>query len=528
MRTGMRKLPIGESSFENMITRDYLYVDKTEYVHRLVMEGAYYFLARPRRFGKSLLVSTLKCLFQGRRELFEGLWIAEHGEWKWEEHPVVALDFNQIANDSPEILRSDLESYLMTMAQKFGMTLEGFSIVSKFGELIYKLRQETGMPVAVLIDEYDKPIIAHLGRGEEELETALANRDVLKSFFGVLKGLNVVPALRFVLLTGVSQFSKVSIFSELNNLNDISMHGAYADMLGYTQDELETHFAGYIQQLAQKLGLPEDEIKGQLAEYYDGYRFSEEDVRVYNPFSILKAFDYNRLKNYWFETGTPTFLVDLLKQERYDLSRIEELKVSRSIFTTFEVDDLNPEALLFQTGYLTIEDVDGRLYTLGYPNREVKTSFTESLLFAWTKDVKRETSSHVLQLSRHLQEEDLEAFFEAMTAIFTSIPYDIETKRDESYFHTIFYLAIAASGGEAQSSVLTSRGRIDLVVTFPTTAYIIEFKCDQSAETAIAQIREKGYVEKYRRSGRKLVLVGINFSTEKRNLAGWKVETVDA
>ena len=521
----MQKLPIGESSFENMRTRGYLYVDKTEYVHRMATEGAYYFLARPRRFGKSLLLSTLKCLFQGKRELFEGLWVAEHGEWEWEEHPVVVIDFNEVNHDTPENLRQSLEEHLMAVAEESRIALDRPFLATKFKALIRGLHRKTGMPVAVLIDEYDKPIIGHLGRGREEMEIARANRDILKGFFGVLKGATVVPALRFVFLTGVSQFSKVSVFSELNNLNDISMHDDYADMLGYTQEELETCFEGYIQLLAKKLGRSENETKAELAQRYDGYRFSERDVRVYNPFSILKVFDHQRLKEYWFETGTPTFLVNLLKEKRYDLPTVEDLEVSRSIFTTFEIDRLNPEALLFQTGYLTIKDVDGRLYTLGYPNREVRTAFTESLLFAWT-EVEEAISSHVLRLSRYLRDQDLESFFEAVTAIFASIPYDIETKRDEAYFHTIFYLMIAASGGKAQSSVLTNRGRIDLVVTFPDETYIIEFKCNQSAEAGIKQIKDQGYVEKYRQSGKRIILMGINFSTEKRNLAAWQVEQV--
>ena len=523
MRTRLQKLPIGESSFENMRTRDYLYVDKTEYVHRMVMEGAYYFVSRPRRFGKSLLLSTLKCLFQARKELFEGLWIAEHGEWEWEEHPVVVIDFNGINHDTPENLRLDLKSRLTIMAKESQVTLEGFSIVAKFMDLIRGLHRKTGMPVAVLIDEYDKPIIGHLGRGTEELEIARANRDILKGFFGVLKEATVVPALRFVFLTGVSQFSKVSVFSELNNLYDISTSKQYADMLGYTQEELETCFGGRIEQLAEEIGWSQDKVKAQLALQYNGYRFSERDVKVYNPFSILNAFSDRSFGNYWFRTGTPTFLVNLLKQEQYDLPSLEGLQIDRSIFTTFDIDSLNPEALLFQTGYLTIKDVDGRLYTLGYPNREVKVSFLKSLLFS-TEEIKRKTSSHVLRLSRYLRDEDLEAFFEAMTAIFASIPYDIETKRDEAYFHTIFYLMISASGGDAQSSVLTCRGRIDLAVTFPDKIYIIEFKCNQSAEAGIKQIRERGYVEKYRQSGKKMILMGINFSTEKRNLEAWQVD----
>jgi hypothetical protein len=357
----------------------------------MVTEGAYYFMARPRRFGKSLLVSTLKCLFQGRKDLFEGLWIAEHGAWDWEdkEHPVVVLDFNGIPAATPEKLERSISTHLQKVAQRYGVSLAPDYIELQFQELVLALNQRAGMPVVILIDEYDKPIIEHLGKGEQELEIAIANRDILKSFFGVLKAATVSTALRFVFLTGVSQFSKVSIFSELNNLNDISMHDAYAGMLGYTQPELEAYFEGYIQELVEKLGLSEGGVKAELAQRYDGYRFSEGDVRVYNPFSILKSFDHQRLKDYWFQTGTPTFLVNLLREKRYDLPRIEHLQVSRSIFTTFEVDRLSPEAVLFQTGYLTIKDVDGRLYTLGYPNREVKTAFTESLLFSWAEDAEK-------------------------------------------------------------------------------------------------------------------------------------------
>ena len=521
----MKKLPIGIQAFEIMRTQGYLYVDKTRYVHRMVDEGMFYFMARPRRFGKSLLVSTLKCLFQGKKELFEGLWIAEHSDWEWQAHPVIVIDFNEIAHDTPEHLQLALDEYVTSIARQSQIVLESTLLVSKFRELICELYRKTGVLVPVFVDEYDKPIIDHLGKGDEGLEIARANRDILKSFFGVLKGATVSTALRFVFLTGVSRFSKVSIFSELNNLNDISMHEYYAPMLGYTQEELEVYFGDYVQRLAGKLGYSEDKVKAALAQHYDGYRFSERDVRVYNPFSVLKAFDQKQFKNYWFETGTPTFLVNLLKQREYNLPQIEGLQVSRSIFTTFEIDRLIPEALLFQTGYLTIAGVEDEIYTLDYPNREVKTAFTESLLFS-TEGIENRASSHVLRLSRYLQREEMEAFFETVTAIFASIPYDIETKRDEAYFHTIFYLMISASGGAAQSSVLTCRGRIDLVVTFSDKVYLIEFKCNQSTEAGIRQIREQGYAEKYRQSDKKIVLVGINFSTEKRNLEAWQVQVL--
>ena len=522
----MKKLPIGIQSFEVLRGQGYLYVDKTEWVYRLVDEGMFYFLARPRRFGKSLLVSTLKCLFQGRRELFEGLWIAEHSDWEWQEHPVVVIDFNEIAVETPEALESSLFSHLDEIAVANGLSLSAKYLGLRLRELILALARKSGKPVVVLVDEYDKPLISHLGRGDEELRVAIANRDILKSFFGVLKGASVSSVLRFVFFTGVSQFSKVSIFSELNNLFNISMVRQYADMLGYTQGEVEDYFAEHIERWSEELGVSAAEVVEELARQYDGYRFSEREVRVYNPFSVLSALSEGRFGNYWFETGTPTFLVNLLRQENYPLLEIDGVRVDQSLFTVFDVEELIPEALLFQTGYLTIKDVDGEIYTLGYPNREVKTSFSKSLLFTTEGVDGRRVSSHVLQLARHLGRGDLEAFFETMRAIYGSIPYDIGGKRDEAYFHTIFYLAMAASGGEARSSVLTSRGRIDLVVAFPDKVYVMEFKCDQGAEVGLRQIRERGYAERYARSGKRVVLVGINFSTEERNIAEWKAEVL--
>ncbi|RLC84824.1 MAG: AAA family ATPase [Chloroflexi bacterium] len=525
----MEKLPIGIQSFEVMRTRGFVYVDKTETIHRLVTEGMYYFLARPRRFGKSLLVSTLRCLFEGRRELFEGLWIAEPGHWEWTPHPVVVIDFNQIALDTPENLRSSLQTSLQEIAKAYQIKLKTSLLVSQFKELILSLYRQTQKPVAVLIDEYDKPLIEHLGRGEHGLAIGRANRDILRSFFGVLKGADVADATRFVLLTGVSRFSRVSVFSALNNLNDISMSEDYAELLGYTGAELDAYFDKFIARLTAKLERPRTEARAALAQYYDGYRFSESPLKVYNPFSVLAALQHRALKNYWFATGTPTFLINLLKEKQYPLPQLENLQVSVSAFSTFEIDHLAPEALLFQTGYLTIADVEDNIYTLSYPNQEVKTSFTESLLFT-VAEVEREASSHILRLSRYLRDENLEAFFASVQAVFASIPYDIQTKRDEAYYHTLFYLMMSASGGAARSSVLTSRGRIDMLVTFPGKAasaskvYIIEFKCNQSTETALRQIHAQGYAEPFQDSGKKVILLGINFDTELRNVEAWAME----
>ncbi len=523
------KLPIGIAAFEVMRARSsgpdsghgYIYVDKTEDIYHMVTEGMYYFMARPRRFGKSLLVSTLKCLFQGQRDLFEGLWIADHGEWEWSPHPVMVIDFNEIAHDTPAMLRQALDHYLTMTAETFQVTLSSTLLVGKFSELIQKLYHATGMPVVVLIDEYDKPIIDHLGKGEAGLEMAKANRDVLRSFFGVLKGATVSPLLRFIFLTGISRFSRVSVFSTLNNLQDISMHRKYATLLGYTQAELERYFKAYVVNFATATSQSPESVYTQLAQYYDGYCFAVREKKVYNPYSVLNALSAQVLQNYWFETGTPTFLVNLLREKQYTLPALEGLQVDHSAFSTFELELLRPEALLFQTGYLTISDIEDEIYILDYPNREVKRSFTKSLLFA-TGVMANGTSSQVLRLSRYLQDGDLDAFFETVTAIFASIPYDIQTKRDEAYYHTLFYLMLTASGGDAQSSVLTCRGRIDMVVTYPERVYIIEFKCNQNAEVALRQIHERGYATPYLDGEKQVMLIGINFSTEKRNLAAWQ------
>ncbi|MCP4352668.1 MAG: ATP-binding protein [Desulfobacterales bacterium] len=520
----LKKLPLGVQALETFRRDNCLYVDKTEHVLRMINEGMFYFLARPRRFGKSLLVSVLKCLFQAEKDLFEGLRIAEPGKWEWKKHPVIVIDFNEITHDTPENFRLSLTEKLMHTAKLYGIKLESSLPKEKFGELIFALQQKTGMPAVILADEYDKPIIDHLGRGDAAAETARANRDILKSFFGVLKGTDVSPLLRFVFITGISKFSRVSIFSELNNLNDITMNPRYADMLGYTQEELETCFKDRISQFAEETGCPREKIISELRHRYNGYRFSKKDVKVYNPFSVLKAFAESDFGNYWFETGTPSFLVNLLREKNYNLPEIEKLNVTESVFSTYDTDSLKPEALLFQTGYVTVKDVRDRIYSLDYPNYEVKTAFLENLLHSFTEGAGATEISKFALLSAYLEEEDFESFFETVTAIFASIPYNLNTNRDEAYFHTLFYLMISASGTDVGTEVLTCRGRIDLVAEFADKIYIMEFKCNQSAEAAIKQIREKGYAEKYKQSSKKIILTGINFSTEKRIPTEWKTE----
>ncbi len=521
-------LPTGESSFEVIRESNNVYVDKTRHIFRMVDRGKYYFLSRPRRFGKSLTVSTLKCLFQGRRELFEGLWIAENTDWEWQKHPVVIFDFNELSHDTLQDLKTALRENMSSTAKQYGVRLNSALLQGQFRELIVGLFQKTGQPVVILVDEYDKPIIDHLGRGAQALKVAIDNRNTLKSFFGVLKGISVVPCLRLVFITGVSKFSRVSIFSELNNLDDITMNRHYAEILGYTQGELETSFAEHLAYFTRETGQSWQVTLDNLEAYYNGYRFSEKDVRVYNPFSILKALSEQAFKNYWFETGTPTLLVNILKNRNYPVAKIENLQLDEQIFSVYDIENLQPEALLFQTGYITIREVlENKLYTFQYPNREVKSAFLTFLLLNHLPGNSSERSMF-RQLSGYLQQEELEAFFATVHAIFKSIPYTIESKRDEAYFHTAFFLMVSASGVELHNEVLTCDGRIDLVMHFADKTYIIEFKCNQSAAAALAQIREKGYADPYRSSGKTIICLGINFDTETRNVADWQIEYSEA
>jgi hypothetical protein len=524
------KLPIDLQSFEIIRREKYLYVDKTPYIHQMLHHGRYFFMARPRRFGKTLMVSTLSNLFAGNSELFHDLWIDKHGDWSWETFPVLIFDFNTIPRDTPDIFRTALARRLIALAETQELELREPLLGQRFEELILSLYRKTGRPVVILIDEYDKPIIDHLGKGAAALEIAKANRDILKSFFGTLKGAEVASHTRFVFITGVSKFSRVSIFSDLNNLIDITMDERYAAMLGYTEDELEADFKGYIDRLCERMDLPLSHVSDRLRSHYDGYRFSEADVCVYNPFSVLRALDVGKFGNFWFETGTPTFLVNLLRERNYPLPEMESMEVVKSIFSAYDLDYLSVEALLLQTGYLTIKGVDKDevMWRLGYPNLEVKCAFLKHLLYSFTEGQPGSEQSRFMRLSGYLKSENLNAFFETINAIFASIPYTLKGKPNEAWFHTLFYLMVSASGAHAQSEVLTSQGRIDLVAQFPDKIWIMEFKCRQSAEAGLRQIHENGYAEPYKGLNRKLLLLGIGFDPKKRMVSDWKLETFES
>ncbi len=509
----MQKLPIGIQDFSELRTGGYLYVDKTKDIHNLVTSGKYYFLSRPRRFGKSLLVSTMKELFSGNRELFQGLWIED--QWDWSEtNPVLHIPFSSL-DYKINGLYEELQQYIQDAAREHEIELRPDSLKNQFEELLRKLATKENR-VVLLIDEYDKPLIDYLGK---EIEQAKENREILKNFYSIIKDSD--PHLRLVFITGVSKFSKVSIFSDLNNLNDITLHKRYSTMLGYTQEELEANFAEHIKALAEEEGL--SNVLPKIKEWYNGYSWDARNF-VYNPFSILLLFDNLRFANHWFKTATPTFLIDLIrKQEFYEL---DGMLVGDSMFDSFDLENLQLAALLFQTGYLTIKhyDRDRMLYTLGYPNFEVRKSMLEYLIDVFSKLPHPEVRAYVYEVADALRKKDLKKVEEIFNILLRSLPYQLYEERERLY-HIIIHLFFKYMALDVHSEVNTSRGRADALVELEDKIYCFEFKYNQSPEEALAQIKEKGYLDKYQSSGKELIAVGVNFSPEKREVEEFAVET---
>jgi hypothetical protein len=516
------KIPLDTSSFRRLREESYIYIDKTRWLYRMIEEGTAYFFSRPRRFGKSLTVSTLHELFKGSRELFKGLWI--YDRWKFEKYPVVVFDFNEIPSSSPERLESNLFFVVNKYFEDNEIKAPKPKDVSLiFKELLLNLYSKYNQKVTILIDEYDKPIIDHLGLGKERLKTAEENRDILRNFFGVLKGQEVVNVVKFTFVTGVSRFAKVSIFSEWNNLIDITMNREYTDFLGYTEAEIEKYFDDYLEIFCRKKGFDRKQCMEMIRYWYDGYIFSlESDIKVYSPISLMYCLKEGEFKNYWFKTATPTLLVNLLRQKNYYIPKLEDIKITENLLDAFDIKNIRIEPLLFQSGYLTIKAMEDDIIFLAYPNQEVKKSFSEILmqyLFETTPD----TFYLAGKLGKAFEQEDFEGIRAHLDSIFVSIPYPLYGKKDkpgEAYFHTIIYLSLSLIGYNAKSELLTSRGRLDMAIEFKNKVYIIEFKCNQSADKGIEQIKEKGYINNWRGRGKKIILCGINFDTEKREIRG--------
>jgi hypothetical protein len=523
----MKRLPAGESSFEKIREGDQLYVDKSRHLYELLHFDDYYFLSRPRRFGKSLTVSTLRAIFEGRKELFEGLWIYDQLDWS-QTHPVLSLSFNGLDYKNHGLEKA-LCLHVDRLAAQFGTSLPEKTAKDKFKAIILHLSKQAR--VVVLIDEYDKPIKDYL----HDPEQADINRDILGNFFGVLKDNELTDHLRFVFITGVSKFSKVTLFSELNNLTDLTQHPKFGTLLGITQEELERDFDEHIQTLAAQMSLTPEELLVKIKHWYNGYTWDGVNF-VYNPFSLLHLFNSGQFANYWFVSGTTSWLVRKLRESHTDLSSIETLMVGEAFFDKFEVGNIDPMVLLYQTGYLTIKEVRGqdiRRYRLGYPNFEVRSSLLNSLFQAYSTKQVSEVSDLLWKLEDALVEHDLPTFIALFKGIFADISNRLlkqYVQEDslvlwEAYYQTVIYLALSLTGSQIACEVQTNRGYIDAVAETERYVYVMEFKVGKAAQ-AIQQIKAKGYYEKYLAKGKAITLLAVGFDPELRNIGDWEEEAV--
>ncbi|MDE0442377.1 MAG: ATP-binding protein [Gammaproteobacteria bacterium] len=515
MATVKRKLPIGIQTFREIRDEHHYYVDKTAFAAQLVEEGKHYFLSRPRRFGKSLFVDTLKELFEGNEPLFRGLDV--HGDWDWSvRYPVVRLDFGLGSFNDPGQLHSSVMAQLDGMERRTGVEARYETGPERFANLVAELHRLVGQRVVVLVDEYDKPILDALGTPE----VARANRDYLGNLYSVVKAADADIKLTF--FTGVSKSSKVSLFSGLNNLVDITIDPDYAELCGYSDQDLDSVFAAELEGL--------DRLA--VRDWYNGYHWLGE-TKVYNPFDILLLFRNRRFGAYWFETGTPTFLIDTLRGRRVPTPSLDGMMGTEELLSTFDIDDIATEALLFQTGYLTIlgeEHVDDEpLYRLGYPNREVRQSLNRSLLRSLVPDPSEQLRQGI-ELRRLLAESNFDGLETLFRALFAAIPYQWHVNNDianfEGYYASVFYSHFAATGLDVVVEDSSSRGRVDMAVRYEANVYLFEFKVVERAGegSAISQLRERGYADKYAHLGEPIYLIGVEFSKESRNVAGFVVE----
>lgn len=518
----MRKYPIGIQTFEEIIREGYVYVDKTDYIWNLTQTGKYYFLSRPRRFGKSLLISTLEAFYRGRRELFKGLAI-DSKDYDWQEYPVLHLDMNtQDYSKSDEALDEKLETQLSIWEDRYGVTdvMQGAAL--RFESLIRLIFNQTGQRVVILIDEYDKPLLANLFNKERSERF----RSALKAFYGVLKSCD--RYIKFAFLTGVTKFGKVSVFSDLNNLEDITLNAAYNAVCGISETELTKYFDVDIKRLADKFGVSREEMAVQLRINYDGYHFTREHSEgIYNPFSLLNVFKSASLDDFWFMTGTPTMLVRLLERSNTDLTELEGTERSGIDLMGLDPVFRDPIPVIFQSGYLTIKgyDMRRRRYRLGFPNEEVKRGFLEALLPAYIDRDISAGEADIFRLLDALEDGDADLYLKILQSFMAGIPYSEESARiPERRFSDIMYVTSSLIGLNVEAEHSIARGRIDLLVKTDRYIYIMEFKVDKSPEEALAQIEEKGYAAPYLTDERTLIRVGVEFSTLERNISRWIVE----
>lgn len=512
-----RIYPIGIQNFEKIRKDGYVYVDKTALIYQLVKSGSYYFLSRPRRFGKSLLISTLQAYFEGKKELFKGL-AMETLEKEWVKRPILHLDLNIEKYDTRESLDNILEKTLAGWESLYGANPSERSFSLRFAGIIQRACEQTGHRVAILVDEYDKPMLQAIG--DEELQKYY--RNTLKPFYGVLKTMDGCIKLGF--LTGVTKFGEISVFSDLNNLMDLSMDRRYIALCGITEEELYGNFEEDIHRLAAAQGMTNEETCMELKECYDGYHFTHNVPGIYNPFSLLNTFSKLEFGNYWFETGTPTYLVELLKRNHYDLERMANEETDADVLNSIYGDE-SPIPVIYQSGYLTIKDYDRRfgIYRLGFPNREVEEGFIKFLLPFYTRMNKVEAPFEIQKFVNEIETGQPDAFFQRLGSFFADTPYELA--RDlEVHYQNVLFIVFKLVGFYVQVEYHTSEGRVDLVLQTDKFIYVMEFKLDGTAEEALRQINEKHYARPFEADSRKLFKIGVNFSKETRNIEKWLVE----
>jgi hypothetical protein len=514
----LQNLPIGIQNFEKLRTDGYLYVDKTAGVYRLVTSGSYYFLSRPRRFGKSMLLSTLQAYFEGKKELFEGTTIAQL-EKEWTKYPVLHLDLNTEDYSTEEALPNKLNKYLSEWEELYGAKPSEQTLATRFEGIIRRAAEQTGQRVVILVDEYDKPILQAI----DHPEVQAAYRRVLKGFYGALKSMD--GYIKFALLTGVTKFGKVSVFSDLNNLNDISMDLEYATICGLTDEEIDAVFPAYIQRLAKAQEMTAEEAREKLRRLYDGYHFVDKSPAVYNPFSVLNALSKAQFGSYWFETGTPSYLVYLLQLHHYDLEKMAHAATSVKAINSTDSQSTDPIPVIYQSGYLTIKHYDRefKVYDLCFPNEEVEEGFFDFLLPYYASVSDGETSFQIRSFVGEVRTGQAEAFLKRLSSFFADVPYEL-VKDLENHYQNVFYILTKLMGFYVDAERHTSQGRIDLFIRTDRYAYVMEFKLDGTAEQALQQIHDKQYTLPFAVDGRKLILVGVNFSSRTRNIERWIIE----
>lgn len=510
---------VGEQSFAVLRERGCVYVDKTHFIEKIVKSGGqYYFLGRPRRFGKSLFLSTMKCFFQGRRELFKGLY-ADSMDWDWKPRPVLHLDLNiekyQRTNDLKEVVGSLLRSW----EREYGVTPESDSISVRFSEIIKAAYEKTGERVVVLVDEYDKPLVSNL----HNKEMFGYYRNELASLYSNFK--SSAEYLRLVFLTGVSRFAHLTIFSGLNNIRDITFNDEYSDICGITEQELLSDFKIGISEIAEKQGTDECQVRSKLKRRYDGYRFSGRGKDIYNPYSIVNVMEDKEFRSYWIQSGQATLLVEQLKRFNVDLSEMLNAKCSLNSLVGLDLDNPRPLALLYQTGYLTIKDYDSRrgVYTLGLPNIEVEEGFLSYLLPFYANISNGDAMVTVYDFVDDLEGGEVESFMNRLRSLFSSVSYDMRMDREQN-LHNAMLILMKLIGLDVETEYRTSDGRIDLYIRTDRYNYIIELKLDRSAQDALDQINDKGYAMPFATDHREVIKIGVNFSTASRTISEWLIE----